>query len=176
MSATLRHDIGNELANAVSQTVAGTLEAFAGKPVTRWAGVRRGGWTRHCHTFAIKLPVQIGQLWRLCDTLAAVETTDRPWVVRKQAHLLRLKLLYSVGWPVGGVTQGEERAFVEAVVEAPDELATWSAWADWLQERPGDVYQARGALMAGWLARKALKVKYGVPELVRDRPWQNFAD
>jgi uncharacterized protein (TIGR02996 family) len=172
MSATLRYDIPRKLANAIIARTPGLAVLVGMRETLRWAGVRRGGNTAEVATFAVKLPKQIAAAWELIRMLEC----DGDVAVIRGAITVRDKLALSIGLNVDHCTnpnifpeidEVEEEAFFDAIKETPGDLATWSAYSDWLQEQDRESMQLRGRLIAGWLGKKAIKVKYGIPVMVR---------
>jgi uncharacterized protein (TIGR02996 family) len=165
MSATLRHDIPLPLAEFVGDhgdvlIVLGAYEA------NRWAGIRRGH--NRVTTFAIKLPRQIEpgyKLMRVCKTLSDEGAIG----IHGPAWTLYRKLCVSFGLPYNeflGQPCSDEKSFLAAIERVPGEIATWSAYSDWLTEF-GD---PRGSVIAAWLdPKRAVKTKYGVPVSVRHK-------
>lgn len=75
---------------------------------------------------------------------------SRYW--KRQAQRLRNAL-----WlPAAGDILPGEQMFLKAIDEKPGDLATWLAWADWLQERPEPLVQDMGVGLASWLRRTAV--------------------
>jgi uncharacterized protein (TIGR02996 family) len=168
MSATLRHKIGKDMANAIRAQDGQLLTRLGAQEGRKWVGSRLGGhWT--CETFAIKLPQDIEhgyQLLRICRLLGGSHPDKR---VVKGCQLLVRKLAASFGLPLDepiGRSNSDERGFLVSIEAHPADLTPWSAYADWLQERN----DPRSNLIAGWIdPKKALKVRYGVPELARGK-------
>lgn len=159
MSATLRHDISRELAAAIWDCDFLLLAAMGGRESQIWAGIRNGG-HRPSYTFAAKLPGDVRNCVALLDACGTIQTRirDIPSRVRNSAHTLAAKFIVSLGLPFE-FWLDEEAGFLASIEAAPGELTNWSAYADWLVERG----EKRGEVMQGWLAKKAVKTKYGVP-------------
>lgn len=199
MSATLRYDIGQGAADVLNRYDGGILTAaltyadgsfkpsllaaLGAKQVNRWAGIRRGGATNQVVTFACKLPSQVGLTYelmhraywlardhRMLPTSVLPQVIDR--VAKRSLAMFDQKLSLSLGLGHPVTLDGEEAGFVDAIRDDPNDLANWSAYADWLQERPNDEkMNVRGRVIAGWLGPKALKVKYGVPVIAQPEKW-----
>lgn len=163
MSATLRHDIGQAIAEALEREGGGVMFALAARPAERWAGVHRP--RTKVVTFAAKLPRDVATVYDLIRVCWEVFDKYDNRTVRNGAHLLRKKLTVSLGLPWGesdGLS-ADELAFLAAINGSPGDIAAWSAYADWMTERDN----LRGRLIEGWLGPKAIKVRYGVPEMAR---------
>jgi uncharacterized protein (TIGR02996 family) len=165
MSATLRHDIPQVLKTAIGKRsdVLSTLGAYE---AGRWAGVHRG--YNKITTFAIKLPAQIGagyELLKMLSLLCDIGTSG----VHAPAWTLQRKLIVSFGLPYNeffGQPCSDEQSFLTSIDKEPANIATWSAYSDWMVEH-GDV---RGTVIAEWLdPKKAVKTKYGIPVSVRHK-------
>jgi uncharacterized protein (TIGR02996 family) len=171
MSATLRHNVGVQIANAIEAEDADALAPFGSKQVGVYAGTGKPDW--QAVGFAIKLPKQIAEgyaLMQICEHVAGMKAlSDTPVVAIKGCHVLALKLAVSFGLPGPYAAENPdlEQAFLKSLSEKPGELATWMAYADYLQEQDCPAAR-RGAVIAGWLGKRAMKVKYGVPELARE--------
>jgi uncharacterized protein (TIGR02996 family) len=165
VSATLRYDLGVYAALAIDGMPDNPLGPFGASETSRWAGVGRARWL--CVTFAVKLPAQASQAFALLKAIRTLAgDANLPPRERDGCQTLAGKLSLALGLPPGPATPHED-AFLHALAQDPGQLATWSAYADWLQERPDPQSQRRGLVIAGWLARKPMKVKYGVPTIAK---------
>ncbi len=172
MSATLRHDVSEQLFNLISHRLAVTSLGF--KQTSRWGGVGNPRW--HCQTFALKLPKQVTAALAFTSTLYEIVCDDSlDKVNHKSALLLHAKIMEALGLPhdfhnlfcdLG--KEPLERGFLEGIRENAEDFAAWSAYCDWLQEQPDTVAVTRGKFMAAWLAKKPAKVKYGRVVLGRE--------
>lgn len=176
MTATYRHHVGLAL-NAVLLDAAANagrespLGGLGTKVVNVWQGAMAPRQHRRCLAFSVKLPRDIGEAVYLFDLLElAPEFRQFPGISRQRDTLLR-KLAAGLGLPMYryAVSNPQERAFLDACGDAPQELANWTAYADWLQEQPDPAVVLRGQVMAGWLGPKAVKVKYGLPVIINGR-------
>lgn len=166
------------------------LQEAGARRVDRWAGVRRGGNTNHVVTLAVKLPAQIELGYLLMDRaywLACNPNRLAPGAVplavyghaRSGLRTLANKLSLSMGiGDPGRINHTDrpqestvERGFLVTIHEAPGQLANWMAYADWLSERDDPKMTTRGKVIVGWLAKKALKMKYGVPVIAQPEKW-----
>ena len=166
MTATLRYDIGLQLAESIREydrlhEGLDILSFFGARDVARWGGA--GNPRRDCVTLALKLPNQIVPVWKVQETLHVVMEDAESWAARNSASVLYRKIGVSLGiLPDVGMLK-LERVFLDPIRHCPGDLATWSAYSDWLQDREETHLQQRGWVMAGWLGKKAMKIKYGVP-------------
>src|SRR5437667_248092 len=131
MSATLRHDIGQETAAAIDAADPAILEVFKAKTASRWGGLRRARWV--CCTFAVKLPRDAAATCRLLLLLARLSDQAPSGSARGGCATLRRKLVLGIGLPASATVA--EEPFLAALRDNPGERATWSAYADWLQEQ-----------------------------------------
>lgn len=185
MSATLRHDIGQAIYALIEAESPGLMGTLGCEEASRWAGINRAqhGQRYECRTFALKLPRDLAKAWELLRVTSRLQVM-RPHkktllnsslnlltgVAVKGCHVLASKLTVSLGLPhrLHVLIPGEE-SFIWSIDDAPGEVTVWSAYADWLCESADrDQYapqaQTRGEMLAAVLAKKAVKVKYGVPE------------
>lgn len=161
MSATLRYDIGNALAEAIVTIDPALLDAFGARTASRWGGVYRE--RKLCCTFAVKLPQQIEAAVRLLQVVDKCCLADSG-MAKLSARALTKKLAASLGLPMPGEGTGrpEERAFLETVLANPADFATWLMYADWLDEQGGENAEQRARAIRLWNGPRAAKVKYGV--------------
>lgn len=178
MSATIRFDISTDAAAVID---AAALQPDPLKPFQAM-GVRRMrlGAPRRLYqavTFAIRLPAQLAETWRLLQLLRGLCACNSrylgDWVVKDikasteslaQCNVLRRKLMTCLGLSADLVCLKEEQLFLELIVAEPASLDNWRVYADWLQDRDVAGSQLRGAVMAGWLhPTKAQKIRRGVP-------------
>jgi uncharacterized protein (TIGR02996 family) len=166
VSATLRHDIPPRLAEAIKERTDVLDQFFSAQPAQRWAGSHRGHVT--ITTFAVKLPRHFGPAFELTTACKRVSDSGQSYV-HTPAWTLQRKLTVSLGLPYNEFfdqPRPEEKAFLAALEKAPGEIATWSAYSDWLVEHD----DPRGTLIAQLLdPKKAVKCKYGIPECVRHK-------
>lgn len=196
MSATLRYDIGHALSVAMFDATDAFLSRFGQKMAARWAGVYRDRW--ECETFAVKLPRQVGDAWRLVRILGRMQDKKGADAVAvKGAHILAGKLAHSLGLPFGPTLDTDESGFLRSIDAAPDDLTTWLVYADWLDEHPNEAIAydvarwrdltgsyPRANIVRAWLdPKKAAKVRYGVLHMPEERwgsdryktfPWGDF--
>lgn len=189
MSATLRYDCGRAIYALINSEDDTLTPPFGFRPVSRWAGIQRAqqGQRNECYTFAIKLPEQVAPAWRLLRATLRLSVLRPMTQPRSQpgmwsevltgpairgCGILAAKLIASLGLPhrIDVVMEGDEVAFLKAINSNPGELTIWHGYADWLRECDSDKHapQAanRGDVIFGWLnPKKAMKVKYGVPEV-----------
>lgn len=170
MSATLRHDIGPALANEIRDHDLMLLSVFGVADKARWAGVNKTKQYWECETFAAKLPTDVGHVWELIDILSRCNekgsrvVAGKLWVslgLAPQSHYLTAK------------PNDTEWALLAGIATAPGELKTWGAYGDWLQEQDHVCQQRRGRLIAGWMGKKAMKVKYGVAWFPDEDKWDD---
>ncbi len=165
------------------------LTPAGAKHVLRWAGVAHGGWNTHALTFALKLPIQVHIAYKLMHRaywlardLRKLPPGRMPQAIdgtaKRSLGTLANKLSLSLGIGDPGMigvpdifSTCDEDAFTGAIHEAPDDLANWMAYGDWLQERDNEKMRCRGRVIAGWLGKKALKMKYGVPIIAQPNKW-----
>jgi uncharacterized protein (TIGR02996 family) len=162
MTATLRYDIGPAPAWAINY-VAGDdlLISFGAQSRRRWSG--SGKSARLVTTFAVKLPRQVGGAWQLYTAASELRTNGDTDLVRRGCCTLARNLYLSLGLPADFNYLDGESGFLIALAKEPEDLAHWSAYSDWLQERDEEQARRRGRLIAGWLGPKPIKVKYGIP-------------
>lgn len=173
MSVTLRHDIGPALANAIRDRDLMLLAVFGVESKSRWAGINKTNQYWACESFAIKLPTDVKHAWEL---LRVLWQTEGGASEQKGARVLAAKVWVSLGLApqspyLTAKPQDDEWAFLTAISAAPGELQTWGAYADWLQEREHKSLQHRGRVIAGWMGKKAMKVKYGVAWFPDEEKW-----
>ncbi len=174
MSCTLKHDIGQQIRALLELDNPGVAEAIGMREASRWAGINRArsGHRYECWTFSLKLPRDIGKVWVLYRLVSRLQCGQKRGQSRFPApyalshtvgvsgcHILAAKLTVALGVPQA-VVMGDEAEFLRAIDDKPHDLTPWHPYADWLQER--DCH--RGEVIAGWLGKKAVKYKYGVPE------------
>lgn len=182
--------ISNTFASPQPQISRSLLEESGAAHLTRWAGIRRGGNTNHVVTLAVKLPsqVELGYLlmhrsYWLARDLRKLPPGNRPLVIstlaKKGLGTLASKLSTSMGIGDPGMiglpdifADCDEEAFTGAIHENPGDLANWMAYADWLSERDNQDMITRGKVIAGWLGKKALKMKYGIPIIAQPNKWK----
>jgi uncharacterized protein (TIGR02996 family) len=160
MTATLRYDIGQQGAHEIEAIDPSLLNELGARDASRYAGFRRARF--HCKTFAVKLPAQAGNAYRLQDVCRRVMGREKHGVIYTTCQALREKLVLSLGLPYLWVIKRGEAPFLHALDLNPNEPATWHAYADYLQEQTHEHDQLRGKVIAEWLGPKAVKVKYGV--------------
>lgn len=139
-----------------------------------WHGLN-DGWA-----FTLKLPEDIEPAWQLMSALAwdldadtALPRMFRPGLLRNALFTLHSKLAVTIlgvptetifGVPTRPLTglypplNDQEKAFREAIRDAPGDLASWSAYADWMQEQGGELAD-EGLHIARWLAPKPITKK-----------------
>lgn len=181
MSATIRVDIGCSLAALLEAVHPGIGEEVGAERASRWAGLAAAyrGRRNECVTFGLKIPKRIATVWKLLlltSRLQRLGTHARDAVysentatARNSCHTLAGKLTVALGLP-GYAATGEERAFLVSIDEDPDNLTAWTAYADWLQERDDDNARWRGKVIAGWLGKKSMRYRYGMPHVEYDDP------
>lgn len=169
MSATYRYDIGQGLKAELAARRPLLLGKLGGRMVTRWAGVANP--RAIMLTFAIKLPDQIVEAVQLVGCLSAIIADVRSVLVDLYAAR---RLLAKVTLGLGIVSRreyevlpqnAEERAFMLAIWEEPGDLSQWLVYCDWLEDQCDARKYLRSRVIRGWNGKKALKVKYGVPEI-----------
>lgn len=161
MSATLRHNIGATVFAAVNVTVPGVFDPFIPKDVQIHAGRSNPRW--EAVGFSIKLPSQAGDAYRLMEACFRAYILPSPVTPAKGALLLGKKIAASLGVPYAGDGLPGEEGLAAALKANPHDLSAWAVYADLLQERGC----WRGDLIRGWLGKKAIQVKYGIPLIAR---------
>lgn len=163
MTATMRHDIGLQIADAIEGASPKLLAEFDMKTMSRWAGVRKEPW--RCCSFVVRLPGDAAKAYLLAELLDRLRLDESNGTVRRGCNTLYRKVMLGLGLPpyMTEERNAAEAAFLTALDELPGDLATWSAYSDWLQDQDNPDVQRRGRVIAGWLGPKAVKVKYGVP-------------
>lgn len=177
------------------------LKAVGAKRTSRWGGVHVG--YAPCVTLSVKLPSQVEMgyrllyraFWMVRDSREVMKqlsgrTAVMPYVVttlaRKSLGTLARKLALSMGLEDydlhGGIpdifaAEGEDpQMFTKAIAENPGDVATWMAFADWLSERSDAGLVLRGKIIRGWLDKKPLKMKYGIPIIATPSKWSWLQD
>jgi uncharacterized protein (TIGR02996 family) len=177
MSATIRVDIGRSLAELLEAVQPGIGNEIGAEAASRWAGWRAAavGHRNSCVTFGLKLPSEAGKVWRLLLLVSRLQRLSSVYArdvthaentptARNGCRTLAAKLTVALGLP-GCVAEGEERAFLVSIDENPDDRTAWTAYADWLQERDDANAVWRGKVIAGWLGKKSMHYKYGMPDV-----------
>jgi uncharacterized protein (TIGR02996 family) len=167
VTASLRYDIPLPLAKQIAAESPPLWADLGMVAVCRGGGGRR----RLVATFALRLPRDRVLACRLTGVLWGM--AGRGPKVSGPAHTLLKKLVAALGlppcWPLSGwVGPGAaEAGFLKAIEAEPGDLASWSAYADWLQEQPYPGAALRGRVIAGWLSGKVMPCKAGIPLLAR---------
>jgi uncharacterized protein (TIGR02996 family) len=169
MSATLLQRIGMTLWHEGGLVHWANEHKIKYKRTLVWAGVRQPRW--ECMQFSLKLPRDVCAMWHLIGSVAMAD-----------GFKLRDKLIASLGLPMGPWHKllavnvklvayhpdfPDDLPFLREIANDPSNLDSWAIYADWLEEHAEDQWRLRGQLIRGWLGKKAIKVKYGMPMIAR---------
>jgi hypothetical protein len=188
MTTTTRIDtplslVEEVLPGADIQTSFWGSHGLKGRKASRWAGVDHPRW--RCWSFSIRLPRDLAAAWKLrtaCERLLA--DRDDPFGAGRQVFpggptaskplgTLLGKLDAILGWTgepasaPGTPARRLEESFRDSIrASGGTELASWSAYADWLAERDPEDRNAR--TIQQWLSREVFSLKRRKEQKLRD--------
>lgn len=193
MSATYRFEFGEGVRFAIDPAndflpVKFKMKALP-RPVTYLVS-----YSRDYHALTMELPKNIASAMRLYRKLVSLMDEAYSLNVRYgyataqgiRSLFRKLTLALGLPWQVAEHREPEDAAFLAAVTQKGSDVATWSAYADWLLEHDGKDYDrysdrkrkiarshvqpdhnTRGRVMAGWLADETrMKTRDGMPLLL----------
>jgi uncharacterized protein (TIGR02996 family) len=172
MSATLRHDMGQQLYDAFSEVLLVLPEGLPGPHIE--ARLRNNRWD--CMSFALKLPTQLAMAVDVLAILTELHFAHSLAVVASGAKILAAKIYTSLGLPFRA--EDDECGFLAKILDTPEEQTNWLVYADWLQDKDDADAALRCQQIRQILAKKATRVKYGIvqmcPEWDNDHRYMDF--